>query len=184
MNNRIQRKIANLEGLQRLPAEDLFSYFTINKKDTILDVGTGTGYVARAVATKVDKVYALDSDKDILAYLMKTSDESGIHNIEPIVGDFKSIPIPKDHVDTAIASISLHEVNPLSVVLDQIRSTLKQGGVFVCIDIEKTENASGPRVFSREMEQEMMNAGFTIVTKSFPAMKLGKEPLYVIVGRK
>ncbi|GAF23607.1 class I SAM-dependent methyltransferase [Shouchella hunanensis] len=184
MNDRIQRKIANLEGLQRFPAEELLSYFPISKKDTILDLGTGTGYVARAMADKVEKVYALDSDKDILAYLMKTSEESGIRNIEPVVGDFKSLPIPKDHIDTVIASISLHEVKPLSIVLNQIRTTLKKGGVFVCIDIEKTDNPSGPRVSSEEMEWEMVNAGFTIVSKSFPAMKLGKEPLYVIVGRK
>ncbi|MFS0785374.1 class I SAM-dependent methyltransferase [Shouchella sp. 1P09AA] len=184
MNDRLQRKIKNLESIQRFPAEELFSYFPIKKADTILDLGAGTGYIARCIATKVKKVFAFDADQDILDYLRKISDESEIDNIETIVGDFKEIHLPENQIDTAIASISLHEVKPLSTVLDELKRVLKQGGLFVCVEIEKTEHASGPRVSSVEMETEMSNAGFTIVEKAFPATKLGNEPLYILVGRK
>lgn len=184
MSDRVQKKIKNLEGIQRLPAQELFSYFPIHQDDSILDLGAGTGYIARSIAENVKKVYAFDSDKDILDYLMKVSSEKGIDNIKPIVGDLKAINFSENKIDTAIASISLHEVKPLSIVLKGLKRTLKQGGLFVCVDIEKTDDALGPRVSSSEMEQEMINAGFVIVKKAFPKKKLGKELLYVIVGKK
>lgn len=184
MNEKVKRKISNLEHIGRSPAEELFQYLPLNHSDVVLDIGAGAGYVALPIAERVDTVYALDLDEEILNYLQSTAENRGITNIQPVTANFKEIPLADEQVDIAIASISLHEVNPLSTVLEEINRTLKDRGTFLCIDIEKTADARGPRVSSGDMMKAMENAGFEHIEMMVSQRKLGNEPVYIIRAEK
>ncbi|WP_281202839.1 class I SAM-dependent methyltransferase [Cytobacillus kochii] len=180
MNEKVKRKISHLENIDRFSAEELFQYLPLNHSDVVLDIGAGAGYVALPIAERVDLVYALDLDEEILNYLQLTAEKRGITNIQPVIANFKDIPLADDKVDIAIASISLHEVKPLSAVLEEIMRTLKSRGTFLCIDIEKTADARGPRVSSGDMMKAMENAGFSDMKMTVSPQKLGSEPVYII----
>ncbi|MTD29857.1 class I SAM-dependent methyltransferase [Planomicrobium sp. YIM 101495] len=184
MNEKLQRKIKNLEGLTRLPAKEFFDFLQLREEDELLDLGAGTGYVSLPIAPYVKKVAALDFDADVLGYLEQKAGEQGITNIETVVGDFKDIPLANGRFDKAVASISLHEVKPLSVVLSEIHRVLKDDGLFLCIDLEETAKPSGPRVASDEMEEAIRRAGFTIKETVQELTRIKDEPVYLIVAQK
>lgn len=184
MNQKLTRKIKNLENIDRFPADELFEFLSLNKEDTVLDLGAGAGYISLPIAKYVSEVIALDYDEDILKYLETKALKHGITNIKTLASDFKNIQLGNESVDKAVASISLHEVQPLSNVLDNIYRVLKNKGVFLCIELEKSQLSTGPRVSSKDMEQEILNAGFDIADIFHPQTQVANQPVYIIVAQK
>lgn len=184
MNQKLIKKINNLENLKRIPADELFQYVSLNKEDKVLDLGAGVGYISLPISKVVNEVIALDFDEDVLKYLETKAGESGMSNIKTLVSDFKDIQLGNETVDKAIASISLHEVKPLSLALGEIYRVLKNKGLFLCIELEKSELSTGPRVSSENMKEEMLNAGFEIVDVFYPENKVANQSAYIIVAQK
>lgn len=184
INQKLSRKIKNLENIKRFPADKLLRFVSLNKEDKLLDLGAGVGYISLPLSKYVDEVTALDFDEDILKYLETKAGENGITNIKTLVSDFKDIQLGNKSVDKAIASISLHEVKPLSLALGEIYRVLKNKGFFLCIELEVSELSSGPRVSSENMKEEFIHAGFDIVDTFFPQTKVANQPVYIIVAQK
>jgi len=184
MNEKLMRKINNLENIERSPAEELFQFVSLNKEDKLLDLGAGVGYISLPISKYVDEVTALDFDKDILKYLETKAVDNGINNITTLVSDFKDLQIGDEEFDKAVASISLHEVEPLSLALGEIYRVLKNKGMFLCIELEKSALSTGPRVSSENMKEEILAAGFDIVDVLYPQAKLANQSVYVVVAQK
>ena len=157
----------------------------IKRSDNILDLGAGTGYIAIPAAKMVDGlVYALDIDPRMLEVIDTKAQREKITNIKSVKGNIDNIPLPDDSIDIVIASWVLHEVKPLSKPLQQIKRVLKEGGYFLCFEFENKESPiQAPpmniRIPSSTMEQELVNAGFTIIQKSFP-----RDYVYVFIVKK
>ncbi|MEK3702585.1 methyltransferase domain-containing protein [Paenibacillus sp. FSL R7-0198] len=184
MNPKIQRKIEHLENIERFPAEELFEFIQLNKEDELLDLGAGTGYISFAFANYVKRVVALDYDNDILQYLEVKAKEKGITNIETIAANFKEMPLGNERFEKAVASISLHEVQPLSIVLGEIHRLLKDKGIFLCIELEKSVMPTGPRVSSKVMEEEIIKAGFSVINTIHSPTQVANQPVYIIIAQK
>ncbi|APO45923.1 SAM-dependent methyltransferase [Paenibacillus xylanexedens] len=184
MNPKIQRKIEQLENIERFPAEELFEFIQLNKEDELLDLGAGTGYISFAFANYVKRVVALDYDADILQYLEVKAKEKGITNIETTAANFKEMPLANERFEKAVASISLHEVQPLSSVLLEIHRVLKDKGIFVCIELEESTKPTGPRVSSKEMEKEIVKAGFSVINTIHLPTQVANQPIYIILAQK
>lgn len=187
-SDKLTRKINILENADRkndFPAEDLLKLLPIKRSNNILDVGAGTGYLALPAAKQIDGiVYALDIDAGILNYLDSKAKKEKLDNIKTIEGSFENIPLEDNTIDIALASIALHEVNPLSDTLKQINRVLTEKGYLLCVEFEQKETSKGPRVHSSVMEQELQNAGFSIKEKIFPSNKVANEALYIIIAQK
>ena len=184
MNQKLMKKINNLETIKRFPAEELFQFVTLTKEDKLLDLGAGVGYISLPFSKHVDEVIALDFDENVLNYLDTKAKEIGISNIETLVSDFKDIQLGNEEVDKAVASISLHEVQPLSLALSEIYRVLKDKGVFLCIELEKSTLSTGPRVSSQDMKEEVLKAGFDSVETFYPQTKMANQSVYIIVAQK
>ncbi|TSB45719.1 class I SAM-dependent methyltransferase [Alkalicoccobacillus porphyridii] len=184
MDVRLQRKIHNLENIDRVEAKEVFKYLSPSNEDHVLDLGAGTGYISLAIAKHVQSVVAFDFDSEILQYLEEMATHKKIKNIDISVGDFTEMNLVSESFDKSVASISLHEVQPLSTALREIHRVLKENGMFVCIEIEKVDGIQAPRVSSEEMREEMIKAGFTIEEVIFPEMDVAGQPVYIIVGLK
>ncbi|WP_342506072.1 methyltransferase domain-containing protein [Sporosarcina sp. FSL K6-2383] len=184
----LTRKINRLENAERknnFPAEDVLKLISIKRADNILDLGAGTGYLTLPAAKQTDGVvYALDLDGDILNYLDSKAQLEKLTNVKTLEASFAHIPLEDNTTEIALASISLHEVNPLSDALKEINRVMTKNGTFLCVEFEKKEASSGPRVHSSVMEQELRNAGFDIIEKIFPAIKVANEDLYMIIAQK
>jgi ubiquinone/menaquinone biosynthesis C-methylase UbiE len=184
MDSKLQKKINKLDRIERLPAEEMFELLPIKESDSVLDLGAGTGYISLAIAEQVNTVYAFDMDENILAYLDTQAKDRGISNVKTAAGDFREIPLDDKLVNIAIASISLHEVQPLSTALKEINRVLDDKGLLLCIDFEETASTSGRRVSSKDMAAEMQSVGFTIVDTIYPATKIMNQPIYMILAQK
>lgn len=186
--DQLTRKIQILDNPERQisdPAENLLQLIAIKESANILDVGAGTGYLTIPVAKQTKgTVYALDLDKGILDYLDTKAKNAGLDNVQQVEGNFTDIPLKDLSIDVALASLSLHEVTPLSDALQQINRVLKPEGIFLCVEIEPKEDAKGPRVNSLTMEKELLNAGFTIKEKVNLQATFFEEDLYVMIARK
>ena len=79
--------------------------------EVLLDYGTGTGLIALEFLHSVKKIVAVDSSKDMLAFLRKKLNAESITTIEPlewsIGNDLQKLP----RFDIIIVSLTLHHVN-------------------------------------------------------------------------
>ncbi len=182
---RLARKMEFLENPDKrgdIPPEQLLSMIPIKQGDVILDVGAGTGYLTIPAAKATGgPVYALDLDPDMLEMIESKAKENGLTDVRTINANIDDIPLPDVSVDIALASLVLHEIDPLSKSLQQIRKVLRPGGYFVCVELEKEESGNNhhPRISVKDMEQEMVMAGFSVIKKLKPTDKV-----YILIAQK
>lgn len=167
---------------EELSPEKLLSMVAIKENDTILDFGAGTGYFSIPLAKIVNgTVYALDIDVSMLEIINSKAKQEHITNIVPIHGGNADLPLPDASIDVVIASLVLHEIQPLAATLNQIQQVLKEDGYLICVEFEPKGDSThkAPRISSAGMEQEITDAGLRITQKFFPT-----ESLYVLIAQK
>lgn len=180
-----KKKVASLDNLKRreeFPPEQLLKQLSINVSDTILDLGAGTGFLTIPAAKATDGlVYALDIDSKMLQIIDSKADDEGLGNIQTIQGEMKNLPLSANSIDIVLASLVLHEINPLSEILQLINQVLKANGYFACVELEEVENShpNHPRIASSKMEQELKQAGFKVRELFYPT-----DSTYVIIAQK
>lgn len=180
-----QGKMSYLENPARkeeLSPEKLLSLIPIKETDTVLDFGAGTGYFTIPAAKAVKgKVYALDLDAEMLEFIKAKALEEGAPNIVTVHADGAELPLPAESIDLVIASLVLHEINPLDQTLAQIKTVLKEDGYLICIELKPKGESShkAPRISLAGMEQEFKDAGLCIVEKIFPSASL-----YILIAQK
>ncbi len=169
-------KIAFLDSDTRqkqLPPLAILQPAAIEPTDRVLDMGAGTGYLAIPAAKQTkETVFALDLDPRMLAILRTKAQMEQLPNLQPLQGNLTAIPLPDNAVEVALASLILHEVEDLPLVLSQTKRVLKPGGRFLCLEYEKEESAlQGPplsiRIPSAKMKQELELAGFSSIEKKY-----------------
>src|SRR5699024_540048 len=107
-------KLDTPEREKLLPKEEILDVLNIKSTDTILDLGSGTGYFTIPLASKTNGiVYGLDIEKEMLQYLKGRYTKKNITNIELVEGKIENIPLQDQIVDKILASMVLHEIEPL-----------------------------------------------------------------------
>ncbi|WP_017473175.1 class I SAM-dependent methyltransferase [Amphibacillus jilinensis] len=185
IDRKFAKKVEFLDNPEKrgdLSPEKLLNLLPINKHDKVLDLGAGTGYITIPTAKMVEgPVYALDIDAKMLTIINAKARDENITNIQTLEGSINDFHLPDHSIDLVLASLVLHEVEPLSLALKRIKQVLKADGHFVCVEFEKEENPnhSHPRIASPVMEKEIKNAGLSITKKLQP-----KDGIYIIIARK
>jgi len=180
-------KMARLDNPERrkaLPPEKLLQEFNLEPDDDVLDLGAGTGYFTLPAAKMTQgTIYALDVESQMLGVLMERTDEEALMNVQFVQGVIEDIPMDPEKVDKAIASFVLHEVEPLSKGLEEIKRVLKPSGRCLCIEWEKKPMEQGPplehRIHSDDMKKAFEEHGFSVISTTFPS-----DSHYVIIAQK
>jgi ubiquinone/menaquinone biosynthesis C-methylase UbiE len=177
-------KVSYLESPERrkeFSPEQLLSMIPLKETDSLLDFGAGTGYFSIPAAKRIKgSVYALDIDAAMLEIINEKAMEAQLTNIVPVHGSMESLSLPDGSIDIIIASLVLHEIQPLAPLLQQMKHVLKKEGYFICLELEpKGHSKKAPRITLEGMEREMTEAGFKVTEKFFPA-----ESLYMLVAQK
>jgi len=107
----------------------------------VLDLGTGTGFVAMEVAALLNgsaHVVGLDLSQAMLAIAGENASRRGLEqHISWQQGDGKDMPFPDDHFDFVLSSGSLHHWdNPLAI-FNEVDRVLKPGGGFLIRDSKR-----------------------------------------------
>lgn len=117
---------------------------------TLIEMGTGTGALARHAARICTKVYACDVSPTMLRYAETKAQESGLSNIEFCHGGFLTYKHAANPVDVAVSQLALHHLPDFwkLVALKRLAAMLKTGGRFYLCDVVFPEIAAeGPGYF-------------------------------------
>ena len=171
----------NPERRKLLPQESIIPLLDIKQNDKILDVGAGAGYFTFPLAEQTSNtVYALDIEKEMLDYIQKLINHQGTKNITLLLEPIEIIPLENASVQCILASMVLHEVQPLDEALKALYRVLEPGVRFVIIDwIPEPKNVRSNRIHSDDMKRISEQAGFKSHSISTPS-----EEVYALVFTK
>jgi ubiquinone/menaquinone biosynthesis C-methylase UbiE len=156
-----------------LPPEKLLDYLCIQPMDTVLDLGAGTGYFTIPAAKRTEaQVVALDVEPRMLEVLKSNVEANSLTNVRYEMGQIESIPLEDHSVQKVIASLVMHEVEPLEKGIREIRRVLKADGRVFLLEWEKTPSEFGPpmhhRIASKFMKEQLEANGFQVLQTEFP----------------
>lgn len=111
----------------------------------VADIGAGTGYLARRMAPAVlpgGRVLAVDVQPQMVEMLQRMVRQSGLAQIQPLLGAEDDVKLAPNSVDLAIMVDVYHELAFPFEVLASIQRALKPGGQLVFVEYR----AEDPRV--------------------------------------
>lgn len=100
----------------------------LDGSETVLDVGTGTGFVAAGLASHARRVVALDQSPAMLDVARRNLAELEIDNVELAEADLVTLPIADGAVDAAVANMVLHHVEEPAAMLSEMARVTRPGG--------------------------------------------------------
>ena len=104
------------------------------KGDLVLDVATGTGNTAFALAPHVRRVIGLDLTREMLDQARRIAAERSIANVDWVIGDAAAIPFPDRTFDLYTVRAAPHHFPDVDAFLAEAWRVLKPGRDAVFID--------------------------------------------------
>lgn len=102
--------------------------------DVALDVGTGAGHTAMALAPRVRGVEAIDVTEEMLEEGRKLARKRGIGNVRFRIGNAMSLPYPDRSFDIVTCRRAAHHFTDLERALSEMARVLRVGGRLVIDD--------------------------------------------------
>ncbi len=154
----------------------------------VLEIGCGGGEFSRLLAARAEKVLAIDLSAEMIRLARERS--KLYPNIDFIAGDAMTHQLPDNYFDCIATLTTIHHL-PLESCLRKIRTALKPGGVFICLDLYRRSSAvellfdaaaypaalllslikTGKPRPSREMREAYAEHGKTDVYPTLPQIK-------------
>ncbi|AQQ54042.1 SAM-dependent methyltransferase [Planococcus lenghuensis] len=163
------------------------------KTAVALDVATGGGHVAKALAPHTALVLATDLTEKMLDNTAKYL-RSSFDNVMFVIADAESLPFLQDTFDIVTCRIAPHHFpNPDRFIAETAR-VLKPGGKFLMIDnvapndpalgafmnqTEKLRDDSHVRCLSKDEWTELFTANGLMITKALDRKKTFDYPVWV-----
>ncbi len=99
---------------------------------TVLDVGTGTGFVAAGLAPLAAKVIGVDNSAAMLAVANNNFTALRVTNATLVRAELDDLPVVSASVDASVANMVLHHApNPANMLREMTRVTRPGGRVAV-----------------------------------------------------
>jgi ubiquinone/menaquinone biosynthesis C-methylase UbiE len=111
-------------------AKHALARMPVEAGDTVLDLGTGSGYALRALRERgAGRAYGLDGSPEMAHNARSYTDDS---DVGFVVGDFGALPFADDAVDHAFSMEAFYYAADPHETLREIRRVLRPGGTFYC----------------------------------------------------
>ena len=132
----------------------------------VADIGAGSGYHSALLSKMVGngKVYAVDIEPEMIAYLNERIKQEKLSRIVPVLSTEKNVALPENSVDIILLVDVYHEFSfPYEMALS-MRSALKPGGKLVLVEF-RTEDPTVPiknihKMSEKQSVKELKAAGF------------------------
>ena len=110
------------QALARMPVDD---------GDTVLDLGTGSGYALRALAETNEgiKGYGVDASPEMLRNARGYTDAPDLGFVR---GAFGALPFDRDAIDHVFSMEAIYYADDLAAALGEICRVLRPGGTVYC----------------------------------------------------
>jgi ArsR family transcriptional regulator len=148
----------------------------VGEASEVVDVGTGTGFVAAGIAPRVGRVIGIDNAPAMLEVAQKNLRTLGVPNVDLLVGEVRRLPLEDGSVDAAFANMVLHHAEDPEAMLREMARVVRPGGT-----VAITDEVAHPFAWMREEHADVW-LGFEQgqVGRYFAAIGLGDyryEPL-------
>jgi ubiquinone/menaquinone biosynthesis C-methylase UbiE len=112
----------------------------IDTAETVLDVGCGTGMVARAIARRrgfTGKITGIDLSPALVANARRLSEEEGIADrVDFRAGDTRSLDLATGTSDAVVAHTLLSHVDDPSAAIGEAARVVRSGGMVAIFDCD------------------------------------------------
>lgn len=106
----------------------------IAKTQTVVDVGTGTGFMAAGLAPLARQVIGVDFSDAMLAVARENMTKLGLTNVEFHQGTLQHLPLDNATADVVVANMALHHARDPVAALREMARICKSGGRVVITD--------------------------------------------------
>jgi ubiquinone/menaquinone biosynthesis C-methylase UbiE len=144
----------------------------------VLDVATGAGHTAVAVAPLVSEVVAIDLSKEMIERTKELVATKGLTNLDATVMDVEQLSFPNGSFDAVTCRIAPHHFVDFRRSIAEIVRVLKSGGRFVvedsCVpqdaeldvfmnDVERLRDPTHVRSYTeKEWKNALVDAGMIV----------------------
>ena len=107
----------------------------------IADIGAGSGYHSALLSKMVGsgKVFAVDVEPEMIAYLSERIKQEKLSHIVPILSTEQKLPLPENTIDMMLLVDVYHEFSyPYEMTLS-MRAALKPGGKLVLVEFRSED---------------------------------------------
>jgi ubiquinone/menaquinone biosynthesis C-methylase UbiE len=146
-----------------LSREELLGAISPDGDETVVDLGSGTGFYTDDIAPFVARVHAVDLQSGMHdRYRAKGLPE----NVSLVTADVADLPLPDGACDAAVTTMTYHEFQSPEA-LAEVRRVLRPGGRFVVADWSAAGTGEdGPSTAERydlaTASDQLRDAGFSI----------------------
>ncbi|MBA7590082.1 2-methoxy-6-polyprenyl-1,4-benzoquinol methylase, mitochondrial [subsurface metagenome] len=160
---------------------------SMNRCDTAVDLGCGTGELLTRLSEKAETVIGVDSSPRMLEQARRRL-SGNYEKIQLRIGDLEHLPLKNEEADYAVINLVLHHLPDPAAGIREARRVLKRHGNLIVLDFNKHRDESirsryGDRWLGftqKEMETWLQGAGFQIKgKKDFPLKSNLSAALYV-----
>lgn len=117
-----------------------------------IELASGPGLIARAMAPRVGSVQGFDLTPTMVAKARAEAAAAGIENVAFELGDVTALDVPDDSFDGAITRFSLHHIPAPVRVLEEMRRVVRPGGLVVVGD-HVTDDDGAAAAWHQEIER-------------------------------
>jgi ubiquinone/menaquinone biosynthesis C-methylase UbiE len=134
-------------------AKDVLARIPVEEGETVLDLGTGSGYALRALReTKgTGRGYGVDASPEMLTNARSYTDDSRVGFLR---GRFGALPFDTDSIDHAFSMEAFYYADDPRDALGEVRRVLRPGGTFYCA-VNFFEESKETHVWQEKVDIEM-----------------------------
>jgi ubiquinone/menaquinone biosynthesis C-methylase UbiE len=171
-------------GRRRATFETLIAAAGVQPGQRVLDVGCGTGYLARLLARAVGRdglVVGVDPSPTMISYAKRETGE--VANCRFKIGMAEALEFPDEHFDVVVSSLVIHHLpDDLRLpALREMRRVLRRGGALLVAEAQSPRHGLGWRVLARlhrydRMARMVPNLESLAAQAEFGQIRTGEAP--------
>lgn len=135
---------------------------------TVVDLGSGSGFLAFRLAEAGARVLCVDIDERFLAYVLGKRDALGLGDrVETRLSPPDGPALEAGEVDLVVTVNTYHHIEDRVAYFRRVREALRSGGRLVVVDFSEGDLPVGPgpamKIPAARVEEELRAAGFTAI---------------------
>ncbi|MFQ5463445.1 MAG: ArsR/SmtB family transcription factor [Phycisphaerae bacterium] len=162
---------------------------------TVLDAGTGTGYLLPSLANRFRRIIAVDAVDSMLDAARQRVTDKALTNVHFRRGDLADLPVEPGTIDLALALLVLHHVpHPADAIGSLFRVLKGEGRVLIVEQAAHSNESFRDRMHDRWMGFEPSRLIGLLAGAGFRDIECGRlatvdrgddaPDLYVVTGRR